>query len=58
MINEERGKPITAKEFEEHWKEINYQLEIEGLKPTTEDKEAIRKVLTGEMDIKRLTDGI
>lgn len=53
-----RGEPITVDEFEEHWKQIKYQLEIEGLKPTSEDKEAIRKVLTGEMDIKHLADGI
>ncbi len=53
-----RVEPITAEEFEEHWKQIKYQLEIEGLKPSTKDKEAIRKVLTGEMDTKHLTDDI
>ncbi|GAA5417374.1 hypothetical protein Pryu01_02437 [Paraliobacillus ryukyuensis] len=53
-----RVEPITVEEFEEHWKHIKYQLEIEGLKPSQKDKEVIRKVLTGEMDIRHLTDGI
>ncbi len=53
-----RGKPISKKQFEIHWKQIVYQLEIEGLKPNAEDKEAMRKVMMGEAPLSEISKGL
>ncbi|GGM43552.1 hypothetical protein GCM10011351_31930 [Paraliobacillus quinghaiensis] len=49
-------RKLKQEEFEEHWKEITYQLELEGLKPDAEDKESMRQVLMGEAPLSTLRE--
>ena len=44
-----RSSPISKEQFENNWKQVKYQLELEGLNPTEADKEVMRKVAMGEM---------
>ncbi|MFZ3580317.1 hypothetical protein [Virgibacillus sp. DJP39] len=53
-----RGEPISQEQFEKNWRQVKYQLELEGFNVTEEDQEAVRKVTMGEMPREQLVEDL
>lgn len=53
-----RSEAISQERFDENWKHVKYQLELEGFHVTEKDKEVMRKVAIGEKPRKYLSENL